>query len=1082
MHLINKKSICFSVLILLILSSFCINAKSDSRYNSTDIENLNFKQELTTPIDTSLQEAKLQPIDINIIFSNPCYAIDEKIHSIRIGYDDGKEIFEIDSQIYDLEHSDDSHIKSCNIVFLIPEEANGEEKYYVFYDSKEVQPTDYEDHLKIDDTNYFYEPISGQKIQFDYYGIYEDDYIIYGIIQKGEILGNPVAQNIIKNKPKSTKVDTTAIDQLASFDLRYGVKGEPDYLGSSAATKVKKRILVDGNLMVRINIESLSPDSNIKTNNIYTYYFCPTDTKRIYVNVNHEVKNQIDIEDPDVLDGIYAGIISIKSRSNTIEKMNVGEILPSFNLYCEDETIKQYDVPPDPKSVEKELILSTEDDIDIGSKAWVSLSDSDSGKTHGLILGSNKGFSDDEYDGIQIKSYVKQNIKLPGLEADTGSVFLGRNTYDKGSSHQTILPKDLKINFGVLFITDENDGYEKLDSESEIIQTLIKNMPIFKQNISKEDEIEKFKLTSFIHFAPSAPMGSLLSALLGRNIPYIYAELYKENDLKSSGSASRLPLGAIDLDLEGKGIFEKIKTVFGMFDWKNATFFKKIVFPDLEAGTYLVKIFRENRLFGKESKYIGFGIVELKNNQKIHIFCGPEAKINCNVKNKDNKEVENVKFLLEQKGIAISDDITDSNGTVVLKAPVNPSKKYNLKVIYQGFLVSEKQIKLGLLNSILKVKETFSIDYHDLNINVLDTWNFNPAISLNPTLTSNEMIEPVTLISTMEDDGKFTFSNLFPANYLLNMKYKSFEINKEVNIQNDEQLDLIFPAEYVVSFDFMDSYGRNLDDGNVIAFRNGKEKSSSINNKGRSDLIVPPGTYDILVRSKNVKISQLTIDVRGDKKIDVLTSKEPFLNNLIVNLCIFLAIGVFLFMIIKKRFFVSIKLFVIIFLIFALVTPWWELNGENETLTTSTKTLLVPSKIVSLSTSSEVLGGDVSQVPSEVTLVLNLLSIIIILSSLIILFGIILKNRFQKISKILSILSLVFLILTLVLFYYVMSQITEVGVGSFIGKDNLDISIPGTADNVVLLCNWGPGFGFYLVFLSLITLIIASFFYKKYKN
>ena len=104
-----------------------------------------------------------------------------------------------------------------------------------------------------------------------------------------------------------------------------------------------------------------------------------------------------------------------------------------------------------------------------------------------------------------------------------------------------------------MFITDENDGYEKLDSESEIIQTLIKNMPIFKQNISKEDEIEKFKLTSFIHFAPSAPMGSLLSALLGRNIPYIYAELYKENDLKSSGSASRLPLGAIDLDLEGKG-------------------------------------------------------------------------------------------------------------------------------------------------------------------------------------------------------------------------------------------------------------------------------------------------------------------------------------------------------------------------------------------------------------------------------------------------------------------------------------------------------------------------------------------------
>ena len=177
---------------------------------------------------------------MRIVFNNPCWGTNETIHSIRVGVDDGTGIQEIESQIYDLEHSDDTHIKACGLVFLIPEEANGKEKYYVLYDSKETSPPNYPKHVTVEDTHYFYEPIPGQKIDFDYYGIRQDGFVIYAVIQKGQLLGNPIALSAIKFKPNSTTVETYNLDQFGDFDFRYGVPGEPDYIGSSWATDITK--------------------------------------------------------------------------------------------------------------------------------------------------------------------------------------------------------------------------------------------------------------------------------------------------------------------------------------------------------------------------------------------------------------------------------------------------------------------------------------------------------------------------------------------------------------------------------------------------------------------------------------------------------------------------------------------------------------------------------------------------------------------------------------------------------------------------------------------------------------------------
>jgi hypothetical protein len=76
---------------------------------------------------------------------------------------------------------------------------------------------------------------------------------------------------------------------------------------------------------------------------------------------------------------------------------------------------------------------------------------------------------------------------------------------------------------------------------------------------------------------------------------------------------------------------------------------------------------------------------------------------------------------------------------------------------------------------------------------------------------------------------------------------------------------------------------------------------------------------------------------------------------------------------------------------------------------------------------------------------------------------------------------MVLLIVVIGIFVYAMSQITELGVGSFIGNGELEITLPGTAESNILMCNWGPGIGFYLVIIS--ALILASFaLYSRFKK
>ena len=82
----------------------------------------------------------------------------------------------------------------------------------------------------------------------------------------------------------------------------------------------------------------------------------------------------------------------------------------------------------------------------------------------------------------------------------------------------------------------------------------------------------------------------------------------------------------------------------------------------------------------------------------------------------------------------------------------------------------------------------------------------------------------------------------------------------------------------------------------------------------------------------------------------------------------------------------------------------------------------------------------------------------------------------------LSILSILLLIITISIFLYAMSMLTEVGVGSFMGSGDLDTSLPGLSESKVLPSQWGPGIGFFLGLISVIILVIVLLYGRLKKR
>ncbi|MEM2582851.1 MAG: hypothetical protein QW519_00590 [Candidatus Thermoplasmatota archaeon] len=490
-------------------------------------------------------ELRYQPIDIRIEFRNPCVAIDEKKHSIRVFYN-GKEI---ESQIHSMERIDEKYIKACNIVFLY----QGKGKYLIEYGENYAEVS-YTDHVEVKDSFYFIEPVKNYYARINYYEIIEENKPLFGICQEGSIIGIEMSNKVIKIIEGADKFEMKNWEQIFSFAFFY--EGEKE-IGSDEKL-LAKEIITDGNLMVKVAVESSSYDGKIKTRAIYTYYYSPTNEKRIFVQLKHECIEECEINEESENNGIYAYILFVKSRSKTIDELNMGEILPYIHLNGKNG-IEEYEIETNPSNKEYKWILSSKDNIILGCPPWIFMDDKS--KAYGFI------FSPGEY---AVKAAVKEEIKIPGVEIDGGGISVGR--IGKGK-----IEKGLIYNGTVEFFYG---GYENIRREGNSFFIFASYRNFYEREIygSKEN---LYNVTIISHFRHSFPFYSYISAFFGINFSHLEVEIWNKTTVARS-----------------------------ILNFKRATF-------SLPSASYVAKIYS----ISKEKKLIGYKAFSLSRDEKIHVFC-----------------------------------------------------------------------------------------------------------------------------------------------------------------------------------------------------------------------------------------------------------------------------------------------------------------------------------------------------------------------------------------------------------------------------------------------------------------------------
>lgn len=1054
--------------------------------SSTWDNDWSFKQEIVIPIDTSTEIAKHQPIDTRIEFDNLCWAKNEKKHSVRVVFQENRNLKEIESQIYDLNYSDDNHIEACSLVFLIPEDANGNERYYVYYDEHEKSGPNYPDRVEIKESYYQYEPFPGYFLKSNHYEISEDGFVVYAVAQDGNIMGKGIAQQVTKLKSKSDKVVPSNGEVIASFDFWYYYGTEVGDYSSTIERLISKEIFVDGNLMIEFGIISGTYREDIQTTAIYKYYYCPNENRSIFIHVKHDTLKECRVTPNANYDGMFASINCGGIRSNAIKELNFGKIFPYLHVYTEDDIIREYRLDPDPQYNDGNWdisIVDTRHDVDLGNKTWVSFDEGQSGIAHALILSSNSVVKSgtDERDGIQLKVYESGYPNLPGIENKVASLQLGRNSYEKGFPHDLEISEGFTVEFDVEFFSTEIGGYQAVKQEADIFQKLSKIRPSQTEEITENiKEKETYSLTIFLHIAPSVPMGFPLSVLTGKNLSYISAELYHNENIMSTGIARRISTNPLP-SFDDTTLIQKIKLALGIFDWENLTFFKKLRFQNLEPGRYLVKIYKENPTIGKDRKYIGFTIVDVQEDTKTRVFCKPERSVYVNVFDQNEEGVKDAKVILLKDDTPISKSITDDNGQALIKAPSSILSSYNLKVLYNGFVIHEEPVKLRSIRTVVPIKKSMNIERYHLTLKILDTWGLPPEIDLNPVLTSKEMAEPTVISAEKLPASNFLFSNLIPANYQLNLQYKSFSEEQNIEISSDEKINLVFPAEFNIKVYTFNSRGTPLKDANIMIIREGNKVQKNGSEKGLSQFSLPPGNYKAEVYLDENLISERKINVISERTFNLITTEEPIFPIIIIcSSAIFLLIGTYLTLR-KKEIKSFLKIFAITLAIISTISPWWILHGSVSNVETTTSMFLHPVNLVTLTVSQNVIGGDIEYLPEIFVHVMSVLPLLTIVSCLFLIVSIVFNRYGKKRFSLLSTSSAgLILVASLVLFSITMSEFAKVDVGDFIGQGNVNIVIPGEGTYEALYCSWGPAIGFYLYILSaIIILIIAILNFKR---
>lgn len=1038
--LIKKFIIAYVILIILSSSVLTMSASSSNASPSTWNRNWSYRQEIKLPISTASESAKFQPIDIKLTFDQSCWAKNEEEHSIRVCCWDGINWYELESQIYDLEFKDSCHIAKCGLVFLIPNIAFGNERYFVFYDESEKPSPNYMNHVNVTDTFFYFEPISGVSVEGDYYEITEDGYIVYGVGQKGHMMNRKLSQVVIKEKNGVKKFDLTNSDIIASFCFSYHQGTEDEDEVSSDQELVSKKIIIDGNLMVKFGIISESSDKSLRTTNFYKYYYSPIKDKRICVHVKHEVLEAGKVKGVVNADGRYGALVSYKSRSAGIDKMRFGEILPFLHVSGENNRVQEYLINQNPESENREWVISYENDCDLGEGSWISYDDGETGRAHAIILSSNEDIikqGTDERDGIQINVAEKEYLDVVGAEVDYAVINFGRNSYEEHGKHDIDIPNDLVVEYDTEFFSTENDSYYAVIEEGKIFKSLAKHRDNDVDG-SFEGDQNIHTLTVLSLFTGRISSFNWLYNLSREILPIVWMELYQDDVLISSDFVYKPLIGA-----------------------------PRVKFPKLAAGDYVVKIYR---IFGRNiKKFIGIESVKIEEDTIIRAYCTWEKDIHLSVFDQNGNDINNVELILSKNDTIVARSLTIEKEHIVFKVPFNLFYKYDLKAFYKDFMIFKKDVSMG------QKEIDITLDIYDLTVVTRDKLGFPPGVNVKPFLTSSEMYRSSEILSRSIGSGKYLFEKIPAAAYDLHISYGSFSDNININVPEvGDSTSIEFSAEYELVTELFDSQGNPISDGDkkVNIIRSGKVIYEAIN-PGKL-LSLPPGEYTINIYLKGDLIGSKTIKLTNDKKVNIVTTIKSVLPSLVIGVVLVFILEIFILLIFKK---ISLNTFIKVLamslILLSLFQPWWVLNASSEHIVAekNMEMFIVPQTMIESVVYNGEFQRDLATIPEMFTNFLGILLIIICsgfaLMGISFIPNIILKKRY---SKILIFASVSFLVLVATAFTFGMSKICELSLGNLKGEGILDVLLP-SGETVYMNASWGMGFGFHLCILSALTVL-----------
>jgi len=1002
-----------------------------------------YKQKLSLPVSTADPATQLQAIDTIIVFNSPCWAKNEQEHSIRVCCWDGSQWHELESQIYDLSFSDEDHIKQCALVFLIPEWTNGNDHYYLYYHSEQTPAPDYSDHIHIEDAYYYEEPIKGIRAEGDYYGIFEDGFCIYGIGQKGQVMNRKLSQTVIKANPSARKFDALNAEIIGSFCFSYhqGTKDEDEV--SSDDTLVSKNVFVDGNLMVSFGIVSESSDGRLRTTNVYKYYYCPSNEKRILVHVKHEVLEEARVKGIVNVDGRYGAMVSLKSTSERVEKMRFGEILPYLHVYGKQNSIKEYIIPLNPEGKNREWILSYDDDCDIGTDAWISCDEGEHGKAHAMLFTSNENIvkrGTGERDGIQVKIAAKEYLNIIGTEVDYIAINFGRNSYEPGGSHDLEIPNDLIVEFDVDFFSTPERSYHRVVEEGKVYRTLAQYRNTHEPGSSNGDQ-NIYTLTVIPQYTAQLFSYPMLTQITNAPLPNIFVELHQNDTLISSNFV--------------------FKPLFGP---------SLIKFPKLAAGTYQIKVYRT---FGNVSKrYIGFKEINLGQDVLRKVPCTWQKTINVHSSDQHGNAVEGIDLMLVRHDAVVTKNSTTENSNIVLAAPFSYRDPYTLRAEYNGFTIYEQELKP------LEKTATITINRHALNVQIVDTLGFPPGVTIKLFLSSEKMSTQQELLPQVKEPGHYYFDNLPPATYQLTMAYGSFSEVNTIQIPDaGEMLQTTFDKTCTLEISLFDTRGMRLDtEGHSVCIERG---NTIICNDVdvHYPLLLPPADYTIKVYEDVVLVGTKTITLTSDMKTNVVTKTEPLLPLIVMVLLVVFIVEIIAVFLLKR---ISVNTFLkviaITLILLSLFQPWWALEGSNTTseITKQSEMYLFPQTMIERTTYEETTSLDIATIPEIFTHFLETLVVVVCSGALLLGLSFIPNFLFKKrFSLVLIVASVLFVIIVVTAFCLGMSTLTELSLGSLQGEGVLDVSLP-TGSIVAVSASWGLGVGLYLCVIAAIVAMVSG--------